>query len=156
VTDQEAQELARLLRKVSAEELGVPRLPKDVFVALRGVVAQPAVELVVSQNGRDVLLTPRQDKHWSGWHLPGGFVGVSETLEAACERIARKELGAHARMTRLIGHYAWTDHPYASALSLLCECTLDDPPRDGEYFSQLPDRLISQHRRMLERWWPAH
>jgi ADP-ribose pyrophosphatase YjhB (NUDIX family) len=155
VTEEEVQELARLLRKVSAEGLGVPHLPKDVFVAMRGVVTQLAVEVLVSQDGRDVLLTPRHDQHWAGWHLPGGFVGVSESLEQACSRIAHRELGVNATMTRLVGHYGWTDHPYASAVSLLCLCTLEGPPSDGQYFAELPTTLIPQHRALLERFWPA-
>jgi ADP-ribose pyrophosphatase YjhB (NUDIX family) len=154
VTEEEVRELARLLRKVSAEGLGVPHFPKEAFVALKGVVSQIAVELLVTRDGRDVLLTPRHDKHWDGWHLPGGFVGVDESLERACARIGARELGVNVRMRRLVGHYAWTDHPYASAVSLLCACELDGPPHDGEFFHELPASLIAQQRALLERFWP--
>lgn len=154
MTDDEIQQLAQLLRKLAAEGLGTPRTPKDVFVALRGVVTQPTVELLVSRDGREVLLTPRRDKHWQGLHLPGGFVGVGETLEAACDRVARSELGVGAVLERLVGHYTWTDHPYASPLSLLCLCRLDGHPQVGEFMSALPDDLLRQHRVLLERWWP--
>ena len=88
-----------------------------MFEALKGVATQPAVELLVTSNGRDLLLTRRDDRHWSGWHLSGGFVGARETVEQACDRIARAELASGARLERLVGHYSWTDHPYASALS---------------------------------------
>lgn len=152
----ELQQLASLLRKLAAEGLGTPRLPKEVFSAMRGVVAQPTVELLITSNGRDVLLTPRQDKHWHGYHLPGGFVGVGESLEHACARIALAELRAGATLQRIVGHYAWTDHPYASPLSLLCLCTLDREPAEGALFAveSLPEALLRQHRELLERWWP--
>lgn len=153
MTDDEVQLLAQLLRKLSAEGLGTPRLPKEVFGALRGVCTQPTVEVLATRDGRDLLLTPRHDKHWSGWHLPGGFVGVGESLEAACERIARVELGASAKLERIIGHYTWTDHPYASPLSLLCLCQLDGEPQHGQFFDELPREVIPQHRELLERWW---
>jgi len=154
MTENEIQQLAGLLRKLAAEGLGTPRTPKDVFVALRGVVTQPTVELLVSRDSRDVLLTPRHDKHWAGHHLPGGFVGVGERLEDACDRVARAELGVGATLERLVGHFTWSDHPYASPLSLLCLCHLDGAPNVGEFFVTLPDDLLRQHRALLGSCWP--
>jgi hypothetical protein len=156
VTADELEALARLLRKLAAEGLGTPCLPKEVFSAFRGVVAQPAVEVLVTRSGSDVLLTRREDKNWHGYHLPGGFVGVGESVEAACDRVAKRELGASATLQRIVGSYAWTDHPYASPLSLLCLCTLDWPPRDGVFFDHLPEDLLCQHRELIESCWPPH
>jgi ADP-ribose pyrophosphatase YjhB (NUDIX family) len=155
MTDEEVSTLAQLLRQLAAEGLGTPRTPKEVFGALRGVCTQPTVELLVTSSGQDVLLTRRDDRHWSGWHLPGGFVGVGETLQAACERVGRAELGAVATFDRIVGHYTWTDHPYASPLSLLCLCRLEATPTDGQFFAVLPPDLLSQHRALLESCWPA-
>jgi ADP-ribose pyrophosphatase YjhB (NUDIX family) len=152
VTEEEVQQLAQLLRQVSSEQLGVPRLPGPAFVALKGVVTQPTVEVWITRDGHDVLLTPRHDKHWDGWHLPGGFVGVEESLEQACARVGLRELGVPVKLQRLVGHYTWTDHPYASALSLLCLCHAEAEPTEGQYFSELPSSLIPQHRALLERW----
>jgi ADP-ribose pyrophosphatase YjhB (NUDIX family) len=154
VTADELEGLARLLRKLAVEGLGTPRLPKEVFSAFQGVVTQPTVEVLVTRSGSDVLLTQREDKNWHGYHLPGGFVGVGESVEAACDRVARRELGASATLQRIVGSYAWSDHPYASPLSLLCLCTLDGPPRDGAFFEQLPDGLLRQHRELIESCWP--
>ncbi|HEX5658951.1 MAG TPA: NUDIX domain-containing protein [Polyangiales bacterium] len=154
MTEEEVQELARLLRKASAEGLGVPRLPKAAFVAMKGVIKQPTVEVLITRDGRDLLFTPRHDKDWDGWHVPGGFVGAEESLEQACARIGSRELGVTVTLERLVGHYSWTDHPYASAISLLCLCRADAAPKDGQFFAELPANLITQHRAMLERWWP--
>lgn len=153
VTQDEIQTLATLLAKLSASGLGVPRMPRDVFFALKGVVVQPAVEVLVTRNEREILLTRRYDQHWSGHHIPGGFVGVDEPLEAACDRVARAELGVGASFVRLIGHHTWLGHPYASALSLLCLCRTDEAPRDGQFFETLPDDLLSDHRDLLARYW---
>ena len=152
MTEDEIQTLAQLLRKLAAEGLGTPRAPKEVFLALKGVVVQPTVEILATRSGRDVLLTRRDDKHWNDYHLPGGFVGVGERLEDACDRIARAELGTGARFERLVGHYSWTEHPYATPLSLLCLCRLDAAPRAGEYFDPLPPGLLREHRELLERF----
>jgi hypothetical protein len=140
MTDEEVQQLALLLRKLAAEGLGTPRTPKEVFIAFS------------SGDDDDVLLTPRHDRDWSGHHLPGGFVGVGETLQAACERVARAELGVGATFERLVGHFTWTDHPYASPLSLLCRCRLAGAPSAGRFFTTLPDDLLRQHRTLLGSW----
>jgi ADP-ribose pyrophosphatase YjhB (NUDIX family) len=152
MTEDDIAQLALLLRKLAEEGLGTPRTPKDVFVPLRGVVVQPTAEVLVSRTGRDVLLTRREDRNFHGYHLPGGFVGVGEGLSEACDRIAQRELGAGAQLTRIVGHYTWQDHPYASPLSLLCLCQLYGEPRDGTSFDvrALPDDLLPQHRALIE------
>lgn len=147
------QTLARLLRQLASEGLGTPNMPREVFPALRGVVAQPTVEVLATTTGRDVLLTRRDDRNFQGFHLPGGFVGCGETLETACERVARAELGVCATLERVVGHYTWADHPYASPLSLLCLCRLDGEPSDGTYFAELPPDVLAEHRVLLERFW---
>jgi 8-oxo-dGTP diphosphatase len=149
----EIQQLSSLLRRLAASGMGVPRMPRAVFEALRGVAVQPAVEVLVTRTGRDVLLTRRDDEHWSGYHIPGGFVGCGETLQLACSRVALAELGVEARMERLVGHYTWPDHPYASALSLLCLCRVDEAPRHGTFFDPLPSDILASHRQMLEEFW---
>ncbi|MGE0701492.1 MAG: NUDIX domain-containing protein [Hyphomicrobiaceae bacterium] len=156
MTPDEIAQLAGLLRKLAGEGLGTPRMPLEVFRAMRGVVAQPVVELLVSHTGRDVLLTPRHDADFQGHHLPGGFVGAGELLEHAVDRIARRELGVSARLVRIAGHYVWEDHPFASPVSLLCHCNLDGEPHDGTLFdvAALPADLIREHRVLIEAFWP--
>lgn len=153
MTSDEIAQLAALLHKLAAEGLGTPHTPKEVFVALRGVVAQPTVELFIASDTH-VLLTPRADRHFHGYHLPGGFVGVGESLAAASTRVAERELGSSARFIEVLGDYAWSDHPYASPLCLLCRCELAQAPRVGREFSlsELPAELIPQHRALIERW----
>ena len=153
MTEVEIQELSRLLRKLSQEHLGTPNMPWPIFQSLKGVVAQPAVELLVTSNGRDVLLTRRDDEFWSGYHIPGGFVGCSEDLQMAVTRVARNELGVDAVLERIVGHYTWPDHPYASAVSLLCACRLAGTPRTGTFFETLPADVVLGHRRLLETFW---
>jgi len=152
MSEDDVEELARLLRLLADEGLGVPKAPPAVFAALRGVVAQPTVELLISgPSGTGAWLTRRDDRHWTGWHLPGGFVGAGEPLEEACARIGRVELDAVVTLDAIVGHHTWNDHPYASALSLLCRCRAATPPRHGRPFETAPDEIIPEHRAMLDR-----
>lgn len=55
--------------------------------------------------GRPIVLIARKHPP-PGWALPGGFVEVGETLEAAARREAREETGLDPRLTALLGCYS--------------------------------------------------
>ena len=147
--DDEIERLAELLRRVADAGLGTPRLPGPVFAALRGVVAQPTAELLLTRPDGTVFLTWREDAHFRGWHLPGGFVGCGEDLARACERLGAAELGVALRFESIAGHAVWPDHPYASALCLLCRCSSDADSPSGRFFGVPPEPMLAPHRTLL-------
>ena len=51
-----------------------------------------------------VLIERKYPPH--GWALPGGFVDVGETLEAAAIREAKEETSLDVRLTSLLGNYS--------------------------------------------------
>jgi 8-oxo-dGTP diphosphatase len=56
-----------------------------------------------------VLLVRRKSEPFSGWYaLPGGFVDVGETVEAACHREVQEETGLDVdeKRLRLVGIYS--------------------------------------------------
>lgn len=57
--------------------------------------------------GRVVLIERRNPPY--GWALPGGFVDVGETLEAAALREAREETGLAVELETLLGCYSRPD-----------------------------------------------
>lgn len=58
-------------------------------------------------NGDQVLLIQRGQPPFEGtWALPGGFVEVGETTEAACLRELAEETGCQGRLVGLIGVYS--------------------------------------------------
>ncbi len=68
------------------------------------VAADVVIELV-DHPGRPVVFVERRfEPH--GWALPGGFVEVGETVEAAAVREAREETGLDVTLTELLGVYS--------------------------------------------------
>lgn len=69
-----------------------------------------AVDIIielVGQPGRVVLIERRNPP--LGWALPGGFVDVGETLEAAAMREAREETSLDVELVSLLGCYSRPD-----------------------------------------------
>jgi 8-oxo-dGTP diphosphatase len=66
-----------------------------------------SVDCVVFDARGWVLLVRRRHPPFKGWHaLPGGFVDIGETVEAACRRELFEETGVRAGRLRLIGVYS--------------------------------------------------
>ena len=107
----------------------LPNMDPEVFDALRQLVPMVAVELLVTRTEGGFGLKKKKIGETEGWSLPGGFVGLNETFEGACERIADKELGIKV----IIVNEAYTSktcsacgliHKIGSKSVLKCECGL--------------------------------
>lgn len=66
-----------------------------------------AVDCAVFDAKRRVLLIRRAKAPYKGrYALPGGFVDLGETVEAACRRELAEETGVKASKLRLVGVYS--------------------------------------------------
>lgn len=70
-----------------------PLLTVDIIIEMR------------DRPGRPIVLIERGQPP-SGWALPGGFVDVGETLEAAAVREAREETSLDVTLSLLLGNYS--------------------------------------------------
>jgi 8-oxo-dGTP diphosphatase len=64
------------------------------------------VDAVIVDSGRVVLIRRVNPPFKDCWALPGGFVEVGETVEAACVREAREETSLDVEIVRLIGVFS--------------------------------------------------
>jgi 8-oxo-dGTP diphosphatase len=69
------------------------------------LIAVDAVIELTDRPGRPIVLVQRRFPPY-GWALPGGFVELGETLEAAAIREAREETGLDVSLMALLGCYS--------------------------------------------------
>ena len=86
-------------------------------------------DCVVFNDDGDVLLIKRRNPPFqNSYALPGGFVDVGETVEAACRRELKEETGLEARELELVGVYSDPDRdPRGHTASVVFLATVNSP-----------------------------
>ncbi|HEV3110773.1 MAG TPA: NUDIX hydrolase [Candidatus Binataceae bacterium] len=115
-----------------------------------------AADVIIEIDGRFVLIERKNYPH--GWAIPGGFVDVGETVEAAAMREMREETGLEVELTDLLGVYSRPDRdPRGHTVSLVYvgraqgEPHADDDAKAAGLFSldALPAPLAFDHAEIL-------
>lgn len=152
MTKNSIAKLVKLLKELKKDDLLPPKMPFEVWTEIMTMVVAPAAEVLITRDGKDFLLTERNDKYWKGWHIPGGFMLPKEKLEDTCERLALKELGMEVEMKEVLMIETWKNHPYANALSIVCLCHPKGEPKVGKFFTKIPISTIKEHKKFLNKF----
>ena len=62
--------------------------------------------VLFDRDGRVLLIRRRNEPFAGGYALPGGFVDIGETVEAACRREVLEEVGVTVNGLQLVGVYS--------------------------------------------------
>lgn len=69
------------------------------------LLAADAIIELINVSGNPIVLIERKNEPY-GWAIPGGFVDVGESLEAAAVREAKEETCLDVELTALLGLYS--------------------------------------------------
>lgn len=122
------------------------------------LLAADAIIQLVDQPGRPFVLIERKYPPY-GWAIPGGFVDVGETVEAAAIREMREETCLDVRLTALLGIYSNPSRDsrnhtvtavYIAEAHSLPQAA-DDAKNFGLFtFGNLPESLAFDHALVLQ------
>ena len=142
ISQDEIIRLAELLGKIDQPKNG---LPQPVFDSLVKIVPFVACELIIE--GEDgYLMTWREDEFFKGWHFPGGLLRYSEEFDDRIQKTAQKELGVMIKNYRLILTKNYPRSSRGHGVCFIFLCTINEIPKDGEYFKEMPEDIIKEHR----------
>ncbi len=144
MTPERGRLLADLLREMREQDRGF--FPEEAWTEIHRSFAIPYVEVLLTRrapDGRvDVFLTRRGagDPVWPGrpWHIPGGMWRVGDTLEQACRKVAKSELGIEIGAVTEIATFKWPDHPVGNPISHICVCEAAGTPAESEDARYVP------------------
>jgi len=126
-------------------------MPKTPPVAADIIIELP------DRPGRPIVLIERRYPP-PGWAIPGGFVDVGETAEAAAVREAREETSLEVRLIALLGVYSDPSRdPRGHTLSVVYVAeahgeghAMDDARNLGEFTpDQIPPKLAFDHSTII-------
>jgi 8-oxo-dGTP diphosphatase len=119
-----------------------------------------AVNAIV-EDRRRILLVKRRIEPFKGlWSLPGGYVEYGETVEDALKREVKDECGISIRPSKIVGIYSSPNrHPWKHVIAICCAAKkvggeIKGHSKEGKNksfeISRLPKKLAFDHARMLK------
>lgn len=142
--------LAEELKKIKP----FPNAPPEIFVALRELLPMVAVELfVVKGDGSFALI--KKSGEFNGWSLPGGYVGLNESFEEACQRVAKRELSSGLKSVKFLDVFNWPEKSIRGAkghaVSLLFKCTAGSSSKMAQYFFSVPEGTLKHQAVVINK-----
>ena len=151
MTPERARLLGELLTELAADPSGF--IPDEAWLPAQQAFALPYIEMAIVRrdaNGKvQILLTYRDDKDWTGWHVPGGLWRTKQTVDECLAALARQELGADVQVIFLDkGEWEkWHNHPEGNAISHVAICRGENIVETAtvQWFDGVPEGMIDDH-----------
>lgn len=140
-----------------AEELKTtkpfPDMAPEIFFALKKLLPLLAIELlIINKNGEFALV--QKKGQFNGWALPGGFLGLNEGMETACQRIAKRYLGTKVSKATFLNICNLPEEIYGEgnghAVVLIFKCNLPKSAKNITYFKKVPKDILRHHKIILK------
>lgn len=137
------------------------KLPYDIFMKTFEYVPRVALNLIITNSEKQVLLTMRaQPPFENAWHFPGSFLLKDESLHECLIRIAREELGftIDPIKTTLLGVFEdrskdarghVIDIMYGYTMSTPLPTIVVGDTKEMKFFTILPESIGFNHRETL-------
>lgn len=95
-------------------------------------VCPPIAADVIAEIGNHIVLIERKNFPF-GWAIPGGFVDIGETVEAAAIREAREEISLEVELRALLGVYSRPDRdPRGQTVTVVYVARASGEPRGAD------------------------
>ena len=117
----------------------------------------PTVDIIIEIEGGVVLIKRKNPPH--GWALPGGFVDVGETAEAAAVREAKEETSLDVKLKRQFHTYSDPKRdPRHHSVSTVFVAEASDTPEAADDAAEigifaaenLPEPIVFDHHQILK------
>lgn len=151
LTEDKVNELVELLKGVGYKRSGT-RIFEAMWPIFPLICSEQAV-VRLFDNVPHVLLWYRKDRHFRGWHMPGGYLLRGENDWEWCERVLRKEVGLVLKTLELIRRFnvrprtAKGEEP-THLIANFFLCTVEGESTKGRFFplDHLPKGVLRQHK----------
>lgn len=131
-----------------------PNMSPEIFFALKKLLPMLAIELFIVNGNSEFVLVQKKGQ-FNGWALPGGFLGLNEDFEVACQRIAKKYLGTKVSHITFLNICNLTEKTYGKnnghAVVLIVKCDLPKSAKNITYFKKVPKEILKHHKVILKK-----
>lgn len=134
------------------------KLPYEEFKYIYSKVPRLCIDLIFKSE-KGILLAQRNIDPGKGlWHFPGGTVLLGESIEDSINRISIEEIGFSISKYNLIGiiEFLPENNPFFHSISIVFKVKSEIENfkpnwhnKDIKYFKQLPDNIVSEHKKFI-------
>jgi ADP-ribose pyrophosphatase YjhB (NUDIX family) len=151
--EDEIKEYLRLQAKVGWRRTGT-----QVFESFFPILPMVPSELAVVRKIDDadsVLMWHRSDEHYTGWHMPGGYLLLGESDEKWVRRVLKKEADlalTHFYQIRTFNTRPETGWVPNHQMAHFFWCETEGEPTSGKFFplTDLPEDTLGHHKQYIE------